>query len=88
MAKRTSLFLATNPYVAHEGGVGPQVRRAVRDHRADIARGTGRAEALRRAKLRMLKHPRFAHPYYWAAFIAAGDWRPLDKGTMRPSEPN
>ncbi len=52
----------------------------------ELARGTGRAEALRRAKLRLLRQPRFAHPYYWAAFIPAGDWTPLDKGTMRPVE--
>ena len=58
----------------------------MREFYAELARGTGRAEALRRAKLRMLQQPRFAHPYYWAAFIPAGDWTPLDKGTMRPVE--
>ena len=47
-----------------------------------LARGTGRAEALRQAKLRVMRQPRDAHPYYWAAFIPAGDWRPLDKNTM------
>jgi CHAT domain-containing protein len=55
----------------------------MRELYAELARGTGRAEALRRAKLRMLRQPRFAHPYYWAAFIPAGDWAPLDRGTMR-----
>jgi CHAT domain-containing protein len=54
----------------------------------DLARGTGRAQALRQAKLALLKQPRFAHPYYWAAFIAAGDWTPLDKDTMRQQEPS
>ena len=58
----------------------------MREFYAELTRGTGRAEALRRAKLRMLQQPRFAHPYYWAAFIPAGDWTPLDKGTMRPVE--
>jgi CHAT domain-containing protein len=43
----------------------------------ELALGTGRAEALRRAKLRLLQQPQFAHPYYWAAFIPAGDWTPL-----------
>jgi CHAT domain-containing protein len=52
-----------------------------------LARGTGRAEALRRAKLAILKQPRFAHPYYWAAFIAAGDWTPLDNVIMRKTDP-
>jgi CHAT domain-containing protein/Tfp pilus assembly protein PilF len=53
----------------------------------ELARGTGRAEALRRAKLRIARQPRFAHPYYWAAFIAAGDWTPLAKGIMQPVDP-
>jgi CHAT domain-containing protein/tetratricopeptide (TPR) repeat protein len=56
----------------------------MREFYAELARGTGRAEALRRAKLRMLQQPRFAHPYYWAAFIPAGDWKPLAPGTMHP----
>jgi CHAT domain-containing protein len=47
-----------------------------------LARGTGRAEALRQAKRRLLQQPRFAHPYYWAAFIPAGDWTPLAPETM------
>jgi CHAT domain-containing protein/Tfp pilus assembly protein PilF len=46
----------------------------------ELAQGTGRAEALRRAKLAVMLQPRFAHPYYWAAFIPAGDWTPLDPG--------
>jgi CHAT domain-containing protein len=49
----------------------------------ELARGTGRAEALRRAKLHMLRQPKFAHPYYWAAFIPAGKWTPLEKTLMR-----
>jgi CHAT domain-containing protein len=56
----------------------------MRDFYAELARGTGRAEALRRAKLRMLRQPRFAHPYYWAAFVSAGDWTPLDPTTLHP----
>ncbi len=49
---------------------------------AELARGTGRAEALRRAKLALLQEPRHAHPYYWAPFIPAGDWRPLDSSVF------
>lgn len=55
------------------------VRALMREFYAELARGTGRAEALRRAKRRMLQQPAFAHPYDWAAFIPAGDWTPLDK---------
>ena len=57
----------------------------MREFYGELARGTGRAEALRRAKLRILKQPRFAHPYYWAGFIPAGDWTPLADGTLRPA---
>jgi CHAT domain-containing protein/tetratricopeptide (TPR) repeat protein len=57
-------------------------RELMRDYYAELARGTGRAEALRRAKLRMMRQPRFAHPHHWAPFIPAGDWRPLDEGIL------
>ena len=53
----------------------------MRDYYDELSRGTGRAEALRQATLNMLHQPRYAHPYYWAAFIPAGDWRPLAKNT-------
>ncbi|MGB7521515.1 MAG: CHAT domain-containing protein, partial [Spirulinaceae cyanobacterium] len=39
----------------------------------------GRSEALRQTQLEMLKHEKYNHPYYWAAFIPSGDWRPLDR---------
>jgi CHAT domain-containing protein len=55
------------------------------DYYGELARGTSRAEALRQAKLRLMRQtrePRYAHPYYWAAFIPAGDWRPLGKDTI------
>ena len=55
----------------------------MREFYGELARGTGRAEALRRAKLRLLRQPRFAHPYYWAAFIPAGDWAPLPADAIR-----
>jgi CHAT domain-containing protein len=38
----------------------------MRDFYAELKLGTGRAEALRRAKLRMLAQPRLAHSYYWS----------------------
>lgn len=38
----------------------------------------GRSEALRQAQLAMLSDSKRQHPYYWASFIASGDWRPLD----------
>ena len=56
----------------------------MRDYYGELARGTGRAEALRWAQLRMLHQPATAHPFYWAAFIPAGDWRPLDASVFPP----
>ena len=41
--------------------------------------GAGRSEALRQVQLRMLKDPELGHPYYWASFIPAGDWRSLNR---------
>ena len=40
--------------------------------------GLGRGDALRQAELAMLKRPNRRHPFYWASFIQAGDWRPLN----------
>lgn len=37
--------------------------------------GKGRGEALREAKLAMLRSGNFSHPYFWAGFIQFGDWR-------------
>ena len=40
--------------------------------------GLGRGEALRRAQLSVLAEPNRRHPFYWASFIQAGDWRPMN----------
>ena len=40
--------------------------------------GLGRGDALRQAKLAMLKRPNRRHPYYWAGFIQSGEWADLD----------
>lgn len=61
-------------------------RALMRDYYGALANGVGRAEALRQAKLRLLREPRHAHPYYWAGLIAAGDWRPLAKNALRPEK--
>jgi CHAT domain-containing protein len=61
-------------------------RELMRTFYGELARGTGRAEALRQAKLRLLRQPKFAHPYYWAAFIPAGDWAPLDPHLLKQEE--
>jgi CHAT domain-containing protein len=40
--------------------------------------GLGRGEALRQAKLSMLKRQGRRHPFYWASFIQSGEWANLD----------
>jgi CHAT domain-containing protein len=40
--------------------------------------GLGRGDALRQAKLEMLKHEGREHPFYWASFIQSGEWASLD----------
>jgi CHAT domain-containing protein len=44
---------------------------------ARLRDGLGRGDALRAAKLAILKRPAFRHPYYWAGFIQSGDWTRL-----------
>jgi CHAT domain-containing protein len=62
-------------------------RALMRDYYGELKQGMGRAEALRKAKLQMLRQPGTAHPFYWAAFIPAGDWRPLDANVFLPQRP-
>jgi CHAT domain-containing protein len=52
-------------------------RGVMSDYYRGLARGLGREAALRRVQLAMLADPARRHPYYWAAFIQAGDWTPL-----------
>ena len=33
-----------------------------------------KAEALRRAQLKLLNQPEYQHPYYWASFVLIGNW--------------
>ena len=40
--------------------------------------GLGRGDALRQAKLAMLKRDVRQHPFYWASFIQSGEWAGLD----------
>ncbi|HEU4405658.1 MAG TPA: CHAT domain-containing tetratricopeptide repeat protein [Polyangiaceae bacterium] len=52
----------------------------------ELAAGAGRSEALRRARLSLLAAPATAHPFYWAAFVPSGDWRPLDAGALEDAK--
>lgn len=46
----------------------------------NLKAGHGRGDSLRRAQLEMAAKPTRRHPFYWASFIQAGDWRPLETG--------
>jgi len=53
------------------------MRTMMTDFYRGLSQGLGRGAALRRVQLAMLKDPQRRHPFYWAAFIQAGDWTPL-----------
>jgi CHAT domain-containing protein/tetratricopeptide (TPR) repeat protein len=44
---------------------------------ARLRSGAGRGDALRQAKLSILRRPAMRHPYYWGGFIQSGDWTRL-----------
>ncbi|MHC9540985.1 MAG: CHAT domain-containing protein [Vulcanimicrobiota bacterium] len=41
----------------------------------NLKKNEARSEALREAKLSLLKNRETSHPYYWAPFVLLGDWR-------------
>jgi len=47
------------------------------DFYSRLLAGTSRSQSLREAQLAMLRDSRYAHPFYWAAFIAIGDDQPM-----------
>jgi CHAT domain-containing protein len=52
------------------------------DYYKGILANRGRSEALRQTQLKMLRGElgkEYQHPYYWAAFIPSGDWRPMGR---------
>ena len=48
-------------------------------YEAHLTQNKGTAESVRHASLAVLNHRRSkglsTHPFYWGAFVAAGDWR-------------
>lgn len=40
-----------------------------------LAGGKSKAAAMQSAQLKVMKDPRYRHPFYWAPFILMGDWR-------------
>jgi CHAT domain-containing protein len=52
-------------------------REIMTNYYKNLKQGSGRAEALRAVKLKMIKNPSRAHPFFWASFIQSGQWLPL-----------
>ena len=50
----------------------------------NLTQGQGRADAMREAQLTMLQQAESRHPYFWAAFVVAGDDGPLWPRTTPP----
>jgi CHAT domain-containing protein len=44
---------------------------------ARLAAGAPRSSALRDTQLQIQANPKYAHPYYWASFLSAGDDSPI-----------
>jgi CHAT domain-containing protein/Tfp pilus assembly protein PilF len=51
-----------------------------------LTAGGGRSEALRRVQLGMLASDERRHPFYWAGFIASGNWNPVVRTSDTSSE--
>ena len=50
-----------------------EFHRSLLTSKRSAGRPLGPAEALRRAALRLLRTPRYKHPFYWAPFVVIGD---------------
>jgi CHAT domain-containing protein len=44
---------------------------------ARLSAGAPRSSALREIQRELQRTPKYAHPYYWASFVAAGDSSPI-----------
>jgi CHAT domain-containing protein len=40
-----------------------------------LAGGKSKAAALQAAEIKVMRDPKFTHPFYWAPFVLMGDWR-------------
>jgi CHAT domain-containing protein len=54
------------------------------DYYRRLEAGGGRSDALRETQLAMLGDPRTSHPYFWAAFLTAGQETTLDGNAPPP----
>jgi CHAT domain-containing protein len=52
-------------------------REMMTEYYKNLKQGLGRAEALRKVQLNMMKRSGSRHPFFWASFIQSGQWAPL-----------
>jgi len=57
----------------------------MKDFYLGLKNGIPKSEALRNAKLNLLStaNPEKRHPYYWGAFVASGDMKPLQSSNIK-----
>ena len=67
---------------AEANGVEPVefviARDAIVGYYTGLRAGLGRGDALRQAKLALMRRANRGHPFYWASFIQSGEWANLD----------
>jgi CHAT domain-containing protein len=77
--RRAFLLSGTETLVMSLWAVSDYIaRETMAAYYAGLRAGLGRGEALRQAKLAMLKRKVRQHPFYWASFIQSGEWASLD----------
>ncbi len=77
---RRAFFLAgAEALVMSLWPVSDQVTRQIMTgYYTGLKNGLGRGEALRQVQLALLRSKDRRHPFYWASFIEAGNWKNLD----------
>jgi CHAT domain-containing protein len=52
-------------------------RQIMTSYYTGLSLGLGRGEVLRQTQLALMRRDGREHPFYWASFIQAGDWRSI-----------
>jgi CHAT domain-containing protein len=77
--RRAFVLAGTETVVMSLWQVGDSIaRQTMVAYYSGLRGGLGRGDALRHAKLAVLRQPGRQHPYYWASFIQSGEWAALD----------
>jgi CHAT domain-containing protein/Tfp pilus assembly protein PilF len=77
--RRAFVLAGTETVVMSLWQVGDSIaRQTMVTYYSGLRGGLGRGDALRQAKLAVLRQRGRQHPYYWASFIQSGEWATLD----------